>query len=279
MLIGVPLRRALVAATAVAATVLPAPAPSSAKPIKTVTFVLRRTAHGASSYDLQVGVWGDGRGSFIGVVGAVTSRGRVTGAEAQLTGSTGRWRGAAVAAYGTRWSSCAAAPCDDDMEVYRGVGSTLDDTEGTDPVTHVFVVLVGTRVEYEFHANGWTLVRTPLAFRYLDGLDTAPAYARADGVGAETYTDGRLPGGQRGSIALGIPPCSTSLVGIAPRGVGRLTLDGGVSPVSVTCPTDRVFPASYAPGPTTWRFHGAATGDATARDTRLFVVDLPARLP
>jgi len=277
-----PLHRFRWRGVAVAACLLAAhvPVAVSAAPLVTTTFVLRRTSPGPTSFELQVSVWNDTRGSFIGHVGARVERGRVTLADALFSGSARRWEDTTVTAGGTRASTCQVGVChDDDVEGYHGLGTIHDDPTGKDPLTHVFVTLVGRKVQYEFHAKGWKLVRMPLTFRYLDGGETSPAFSKVGQNGVEVYEDGTLPGGRGGSIALGIPPCSTSSSGLVPRGAGTLTLDGGVSSESITCPTERIFPASYAPKATTWRFHGRAAGDTTGRDTRLYVVDIPARLP
>jgi hypothetical protein len=97
--------------------------------------------------------------------------------------------------------------------------------------------------------------------------------------GVERFESASLPGGRHGSLAVGLPPCSIAASGLVFRGVGTVTLDGGVRPESFTCPTSDVLPASYAARATTWRLHGNVTGESTGMDTRLFVVDLPARLP
>ena len=45
------------------------------------------------------------------------------------------------------------------------------------------------------------------------------------------------------------------------------------------CPADRAYLSDYAPRATTWRVHGPAAGETTLQETRLFVLDVPARLP
>ena len=249
-------------------------------PLTTLTFVLRRTSPGPTSFQLSASVWNDGRGSFIGHIGAAAKNGRVTAAEALMSGSAGRWKNSTLTAGGKHWSSCDIGVChDSSIDGYHGLGTTFDDKQGDDPTTHIFVVIVGLRPSYEFTGHGWKLVKLPLSFRYLDGEETSPAFVKAHVAGAELYLDGSLEGGRHGSLAMGVPPCSTAVLGLVPRGVGTVTLDGGVDSESVTCPIDRLLPASYATRGTTWRFHGTVAGDTLSRDTRLFVVDLPARLP
>lgn len=274
-------RRAPAALAAASALIATVPAVTdAAPPLVTTTLVLRRTAPGPTSFDLQVAAWNDGRGSFIGEVGARVERGRVTLADAMFTGSARRWENSTLNLGATRVSTCTVGVCHGSGVLgYHAMGTTHTDDSGEDPLTHVFVALVGREVKYEFHANGWTLVKTPLSFRYLDGGETSQAFGKVGHHGVEMYEDGFLRGGRNGSVALGIPPCSTATVGVVPRGSGTLTLDGGVRSASITCPTERIFPASYALAATTWRFHGHAAGDTTGRDTRLFVVDLPKRLP
>lgn len=272
-------RGAVLVAAAVATALAPAPS-TAARPLETVTFVLRRSVHGPASFELQASVANDGRGSFVGAVGARAERGRITSATTLWAGSARRWDDATLNVDGTRWSACEVGACHDhDAEGWHGLGSSSSDNAGDDAMTHVFVTLVGKDVKYEFRGKGWTLVKTRLAFRYLDGSETSPLYVHAAERGVEAYSDGTLPGGRNGSLAVAIPPCSISSSGVAPRGAGTVTLDGGVRSESFTCPTSRILPSSYATRATTWRLHGNVVGDTTGMDTRLFVVDLPARLP
>lgn len=257
-----------------------APPAGAAPPLVTKTFVLHRTTNGPTSFQLNVSLANDTRGSFIGAIGARVVRGRVVSATTSWAGSARRWQDSTVNAGGAKFSTCQVGVCHDDrIDGWHGLTSNYSDDGGDDAFTHVFVTLVGKTVTWRLTAKGWALHPMPLSFRYLDGGETSPAYAHAETKGVEVYQDGSLPGGRRGSLAVGIPPCSMATTGLVARGAGSVTLDGGVEPESFTCPTSRVFPASFALGPTTWRLHGFVAGESTGVDTRLFVVDLPARLP
>lgn len=254
---------------------------SAAAPAQRVTFVLRRTGAGATSWNLNIHINNDhATGSFLGFVGARFERGKPVRADAAWAGSARRWEDTTLHLAGTTVSSCSAGVCHDDTVLgYQGLVSSYRDEGGDDAYTHFFLVATGRIVRYGFEGKGWTLVRMPLSFRYLDGGDTSPAHAHSGQTGAEVFTEASLPGGRHGSLGVGVPPCSFAAVHVAMRGVGRLTLDGGAKPETVVCPDQPKLLGSYATGPTTWRFHGLAAGDITIQDTRLFVVDLPARLP
>jgi hypothetical protein len=274
--------RALAAALVTLAASFAATAEAAAPPLVTRTLVLRRTSSGPTSFQLNVSVLADSRGTFIGAMGARADRGRVTSATAVTASTTRRWDNSTVETGPFRFTACDVGVCHgNQIEGYHGLGSAYRDQgiEDTGALTHVFVAMVGKDAAYEFTGKGWTVQVLRFGFRYLDGGDTSADFAHFGAVGVEAYSDGSLIGGRHGSLAMGVPPCSLTGTGLVFRGVGTVTLDGGVRPESFTCPTSRILPASYATRATTWRLHGTVAGDATGMDTRLFVVDLPARLP
>lgn len=272
--------RALLLSAAVVAGAVAVPADAATAPLQRVTFVLRRTTNGPSSYTLEVGARNDTRGSFVGSVAARIERGKPVSATASWASSARRWDNKTLHAGSTSASICQISVChDDEFEGDHGIGTYHVDDGGKDAPTHFFYAVTGKSVTVRFKAQGWKLVKTPLAFRYLDGGDTAAAHGHVGAFGAELYTDGSLPGGRYGSLAVGVPPCSLAASSIVARGAGMLTLEGGLTKESVVCPGLPKLVASYATKATTWRFSGTAVGENTGQDTRLFVIDLPARLP
>lgn len=275
--------RRLLVLTVAAALVSAGLAPAHAAGPQRVSFVLKRVWSGRpTSYDLQLGVELDHTyGGFIGDVGGYFSRGRPVSSETSYFGSVRRWENDTVQVGNTTFTTCQAGLLcygDDDPGMY-GLGSTYADNGESHAPNYYFVVATGRHVEYTFHGTGWTLVRTPLTSRYLDGGDTGAAAVHVLQSGVEVYGDGSLPGGRYGSIGAGKPPCSLAASSLVSRGVGSVTLEGGVDRPEFTCPTSRVMLSSYATGPTTWRLRGTAVGDNTMADSRLFVLDLPRRLP
>lgn len=273
-------RFSIIGAVAVAIAALPVPT-TAAPPVQHVTFVLKRTTTGPTSYTLDIGVDNDNtHGSFIGEVGARIVRRKVVGVTPSFAASSRRWEDSTLRVGDTRVSTCDVNICHDDKVTgYQGLGTTYVDAGEPDAPNFFFVVASGRRVAYTFRGTGWKLYRATLRYRYVDGAQNAPASAHAGAVGAEVFTESRAPGGRSGSLAVAIPPCSVAMSGLASRGAGQVTLDGGVRPARFTCPADRSFVGSYATAATTWRLHGTAAGESTGQDTRLFVLDLPTRLP
>jgi hypothetical protein len=156
----------------------------------------------------------------------------------------------------------------------------LEDKGGPEALNRFWIVTEGAfRIRLKGH--GWTLARRPLSYRYQLARDSAAMQVDTGVSSVEISGDARLAGGRRGSLAVLMPPCSTSstVPGAAaplPRGVGSMSLLGGVGTPSVTCPSDvgTVYPTSHATGRTTWTSRGRIVGDHTFQSVRMFVVDL-----
>ncbi|MDX6216162.1 MAG: hypothetical protein QOG99_1746, partial [Frankiales bacterium] len=126
-----------------------------------------------------------------------------------------------------------------------GIGIDSTDHGGSDVDNRLFVVEEGP-ANIQFHGQGWTLRKVPLRYRYVLAAD-ADADGAFTGVNSvEMFRRASLSGGPDGSAASAEPPCSTSTVGVAaepvPRGAGTITLSGGATPQSVTCPTNLADP-------------------------------------
>lgn len=273
----------LLGAALLVAAVVPATPATAAPPLERLGLLLRRTTSGPSSFTLDVTVRSDPRGGFVGGVGARFVRGKPVNAVPLAAGSSRRWDYSTLQAGDARWSTCDAGVCDDERDLsVHGLGSTYrDDGVDEESATHFFVVAYGADVEYEFAGRGWAVVadRARIAYRFVDGAERSVASSHAGMRGVEVSGEYTAPGGQHGSLALAIPPCSMTKTGVVSRGVGTVTLDGGTQPRTFTCPVDRAFLADHATRATSWRLHGRVVGETTLQETRLFVVDVPARLP
>lgn len=274
-------RVATVTAT-VAAAVLVLPA-RSAPPVERLGLVIRRTRAGATSWQLGVDVrTGHKTGGFIAGVGGRFVNGRPVTVSPMVATSSRRWEDSTLQVGDTEWSTCSVGVCHDDRILgTHGLGAVYSDRPGPDQPTHYFVVAYGREVGYEFEGDGWEVVtdRAPLAYRFVDGREGSKAAAHVGLSGVEVSGEYAAPGGRYGSLALAFPPCSVSGTGVVSRGVGQVRLDGGVDPKTFTCPADRNFLADFATRATRWRLHGPVAGETTGADTRLFVLDVPKRLP
>lgn len=253
----------------------------AAPPVERVTLVLKRTTSGPSSFTLDVGVTNDhSNGSFVGEVGARIVRGKPVSVVPAFAASSRRWEDTTLRVGDLTVTSCQVGVCHDDhLKGYQGLGTTYSDDGRADEPNYFFVVAYGHNVEFGFRGTGWRVFRAPLAFRYVDGPADAEASSHLLMASAEVFTGATATGGRLGSLAVAIPPCSVAMSGLVARGVGRVTLEGGAEPVEATCPADRTFIGSYARAATRWRLTGTAAGDSSAQDTRMFVLDLPKRLP
>ena len=274
----------LLAAVALAAAVLPVTPGTAAPPVERLGLVLRRTTNGPSSWTLNVSIANDHtNGSFVGGAGARFVRGKPVNAIALAAASSRRWEDSTLQVGDVRVSSCTVGVCGDDRVLgAKALGSTYsDDGLNEDAATHFFVVAYGRDVSYTFRGRGWQVVtdRAPLAYRYVDGGEHSVASSHVGLYGVEVSGEYAARGGRHGSLALAFPPCSVAASGIVSRGVGAVTLDGGAEPKTFVCPADRAYLSDYAPRATTWRLHGPAAGETTLQETRLFVLDVPARLP
>lgn len=149
--------------------------------------------------------------------------------------------------------------------------------DGESP-NRVLILLEGERITMDFQGDGWRLRRVPHAYRRVDSL-TNPGSSGVQNLnhGVHVLQHAALPGGKRGSIAVGIPPCSTSTSGVVPRGVGSIELRGGGSTQTVVCPRDRHLLGLASTGPANWVLEGMVAGGNEFRETQLLVVDLPPR--
>lgn len=272
----------LLAAVALVAAVAPAAPGAAAPPVERLALVLRRTTTGPSSFQLDVTVENRGSHGFVGGVGARFVRGKPVNALAMAAGTSQRWAYSTLQVADRRWSTCEVGVCGDRDFGTQGFGSSYSDHGlNEDSATHFFVVAYGTKVDYSFSGTGWKVAtdRARLAYRFVDGAERSAASAHTGLRGVEVSGEYTAPGGRYGSLAIAIPPCSMSGSGVVSRGAGSVTLDGGAQPKTFVCPADRTWLSDYAAGPTTWRLHGTVAGDTTNQETRLFVVDVPARLP
>ena len=160
--------------------------------------------------------------------------------------------------------------CDACETVWTAFGRSgyLVEMRGTP--ARVRMVVAATDVDVEIKAGkGWRVAPMPAtAFRHVAAAD-------ADSVGADVvvtragrFTETSLPGGRHGSVAYASLPCSS-------KGAGEARLTGGLLRPVLRCPATRdEDPYDAAPGATTWRLSGDATG-ADGRSVRLAVLDLP----
>lgn len=254
--------------------------PAAAAPEQQLVLVAYRTTTGAASLDLQIDAPPGRRPSVIAIVMATVDRSRITQidlAGVLLSGAADRMQ---VRANGQRTTLCEKGVCLADTSTQSaGSAVTIRNAAGDDELNVMFVVARGASVSYRATPKGWAIKRIAMPFRVVAGEDTATAGAYGAGSGAEISADVSATGGGTGSIAVSEPPCSESTSGAVSRGVGTLTLEGGRTKPTFTCPTSRGALASWAERRTTWRVTGKAVGETTQSDARLFVMDLPRRLP
>jgi hypothetical protein len=237
------------------------------------TLLLQRTTPGAS-FDLHATLGLDQGGGFAGAIGARVHDGKVQSASPWSQSSYGHTDDG-VHAMGTHVTTCTLGQCGlAGSEFSADYRISLDGSAGDDE-NAIFVVLEGAAISYSFESDGWTLTKVPFGYRYVDGADANAVDAGDPQAGAQVFLDASAPGGSGGSLAQAVPPCRTAAQGLS-RGVGQVTLDGGATTPSITCPTSGWGAiADHAAAATTWRAHGVAAGDRTLRDTALLVVDLP----
>lgn len=269
------------AATLVAAGLLASfVSPAGAAQDPQLALLAYRTTTGAASLRLQVDAPPGKHPSVITVVMATVSRGRLARIDLATTLLSGAADRAQVRAGGQRAVLCDNGVCAADTETTSaGLALSVRNEAGDDALNVVFVAAGGPSIYSVANLDGWAVKRVRLPFRWVSGEQVAPAGAYVLGAGVEAFTEASAPGGATGSIAVSDPPCSEATSGVVSRGAGTLTLDGGKTHPTFTCPADRTTLASWAVGRTTWRVHGTAAGDATQSDARLFVLDLPKTLP
>jgi hypothetical protein len=155
----------------------------------------------------------------------------------------------------------------------------LDDQGGADALNRFWIVTRGD-FTIRLKGHGWKLVPTGLNYRYITSTQASRFGVYAGTDSAEISRDVSLSGGRRGSLAVLMPPCSTSsdvpAAEPVPRGVGSMTLGGGPHPSTLSCPASvgKAFPTDVARAATTWTVTGTVLGDSSFQAIRLLVVDL-----
>lgn len=250
-----------------------------AAPDEVVALLAYRTTTRGASLQLTVSTVPGRETGFIASALVSVEDSRLTSVDlagAVLTGTADQVQ---VTRDGERTALCDHGVCHADQRTMASMMGLSTWTEaGEDGYNAVLVLAKGARVRWSAKTDGWAVRRVPTyAHRFVSGQQAGEVGAYGLGSGVEAFTDASLPGGRYGSIGLAAPPCSQADVAVA-RGVGSVTLEGGETTPSFTCPASRVRLASWADGRTTWRLHGVAVGDTSMADGRLFVLDLPKRL-
>jgi hypothetical protein len=172
-------------------------------------------------------------------------------------------------------------PSGSGCDVANGPGITyfgLTYPEKTVQPDRIYVAISGLEPEVmlDRSTTGWRLRRTNLRVRYAlnDRGDARSTGASLFAEHVERFTHVSVPGGRRGSIAVGTPPCRPlHRVGYLREGHGRAVLSGGGSPATFDCRTNVNDAIAVADGPTTWSLDGDVVGTATG-PTRIAVIDL-----
>jgi hypothetical protein len=249
--------------------------------VRPVIFVAERTTAGPTSFSLDfTGRWHRGSGAFFGDLGIHQEHGTVQSVQPDGMTSFGYADNDTITASGRVTSVCTPISmfaCAD--EGPGGVAivnvSYSDDGLRADRANRWMFVLSGADVTKRFHGTGWRLTQTTMTFRYADGAQTDLVGANLSGRSVGAATDASLTGGRYGSVAEAMPPCSNSDSAPLMAGVGRLTLDGGSSQPTITCPgLPQGAVGSWNQRATTWTVHGFAAGASTLYNTRLLVIDL-----
>jgi hypothetical protein len=250
---------------------------------------LTRTTQGPSSFELTLVLAHNARGGegLVASVGGHGSRGRYTAVVPGFVSSVARSdnRTASIDGRQVRVCDATSALCFNQTSV-NGLfisSTSYSDSGAAGNLTTWFAVAEGASVRYEFSGRGWQVRRIKVPYRFVDGSDDQVAVHAGVQDGVEVFhRPVTLPGGRFGSLAVAAPPCSAVSVGI-PRGVARLTLDGGESSVVAVCPSAASNPnkAAWAPSSTSWTLSGYAVGETSLAETRSFVLDLlpPRRHP
>lgn len=256
-----------------------AAAPAHAEPdMRTLSLLITRTTTGASDFSLGVFASVSPQGAFIGEADLTVTRGRVqsTSGGAVVSNNPSQQ---GLRAGPLRANTCEPTLCDEAPDGVMLLGTSYSSRNSRGDVNAVLVVARAHRISYTFKGHGWSLRRLPLTFRAVELVQASEATASLGTRGVALFTGATAAGGKRGSVAVAVPPCSISDIGVASRGAGRVELLGGVAQPSFTCPTDQVPIASYARAATTWRLQGIAAGDSTLAQSSLLVIDLPPQMP
>jgi hypothetical protein len=264
-----------------------APGVSAAPPRTSLVLELTRTTTGPSQFDLTLVLTHNARGGegFAAGVGGRQAKGRYTNVVPGFVSSVARSDNRTVSLNGQQVSACNASSelCFNQSNINGLFVSSTSYNDGggsgAESLTTWYAVAEGVSVRYDFRGHGWIARRITVPYRFVDGADHQLA-AHVGGVdGVEVFhRPVTLSGGRSGSLAVAAPPCSTATVGV-PRGLARLTLDGGASPVVSTCPSAASNPnrGGWAAGRTSWSLSGYAIGETALAETRAFVLDLPRR--
>lgn len=246
---------------------------------------LTRTTRGPSSFDLTLVLTHNARGAagLAANVGGRQVNGRYTEVVPGFVSSVARSDNRTVSVRGQQVSACDASSnlCFNQSAALNGLfvsSTSYRDTGEAGNLTTWYAVAEGASARYDFKGRGWKVRRIKVPYRFVDGSDGQLAAHAGPVDGVEVYNRPvTLSGGRSGSLAVAAPPCSTTTVGV-PRGLARLTLNGGREPVVAECPTATSNPnkGAWAASSTTWTLSGYAVGETSLAETRAFVLDLPA---
>lgn len=219
--------------------------------------------------------------TFAGALAMTTDQSGLVRHVVGLGGTTfGQHSQPTVFANGETITPCTIAGYCEDIYVHLGAATVIvmSDNGGPDVLNRFYVVTEGTDPEVDFSGDGWVLHEAPLAFRHV-GMHEAEGAGTllVTTHGLELFLGASTEGGEFGSIAQAIPPCSQSTTNAVARGAGTLTLTGGVNGAEGHCPQIGFRPliSDHAVNATTWRAEGPVMGNNSMTHTRLFVVDLP----
>ena len=272
-------RRMAAAVVAVAAVVAGgAETAQAADTLKRERYMLVRTTDGPASFQISAGGSpGDGVDAFAGVIGARVEDGEAKAVFPGTHATYGRTDSTTVYGLGDEPTTACelGGPCTVLTTLGGGVQTYLSDDGGKDVPNRVYVVIEAAYIDFAVEAKGWELRPADFDYRYVDNLESDAIGASQNSRGVEVFFESTAPGGANGSVAQANPPCTRSVVNQVSRGVGRMTLDGGPSSPTFTCPLDTDLIGDFARGATTWRAHGYIAGQNDLANTHLFVVDLP----
>lgn len=274
------MRRALLSALVVLASLVTSAAAAPSRD-QAVGILAYRTTTDAGSLDIQVvAPPRPGRPSFVGTVMTHVERSRVTAVSHGAADAAGTSDEVEAWGAGHAASSCEHGYCYlAGSTIHAETWVSLSNPAGSGGTNVVFIVARGPEIRFSYKATGWAVKRVPLSYRWVSGDDTASVAVHGRGNGVEVFDgEATLPGGRFGSVAVATAPCSESTSGLVSRGIGTMTLNGGRTTPSLTCPTDDQTIASYALHTTAWRAAGTVAGDTNTSEARLFVLDLPKTL-
>jgi hypothetical protein len=275
------MRKVLVAALC-AASGLFAPVASAGSAAQTMTFEVIRTTSGSSHFDLWITASPGERGALIGEAEAYVRAGRVTRVDGGAIVSN-EPRAQGLDAGNLHIRTCGyTGTCNPGQYAAALLGVTYaSSASSAGDINALYVVVRAANISVKFKGAGWALRKQPLAFRNQATRQSATASVSDAGSGVAVTEGARATGGDEGSLAVAVPPCSISQENVVARGVGQMTLTGGVTTPRYTCPAAIKPPimASYARTSTTWQLTGWAAGDTTLADQALLVIDEPRSTP